>query len=191
MELQSRIGPHSEQARFLQSVEIIFWEELPMSNRAAIECTNALLQLLMGNTKPFGGKIVVGLGDFRQVAPVVKNGGPTASLDASIRSSSLWQHFLILRLHEPVRNAHDPIYSKWVDEIGEDTLSDSPIPLPLIQRISTYEEIASFLFPDTILLSPQDICQRSFLSPLNIYVDEFNIQMLDKIPFVTGKNFLS
>jgi len=107
MELQSRIGPNSDQAQFLLNVEIIFWEELPMSNRAAIECTNALLQLLMGNMRPFGAKIIVGLGDFRQVASVVRNGGQTGSLDASIRSSWLWKHFHMLRLHEPVRNAHD------------------------------------------------------------------------------------
>jgi len=189
MELQSRIGPHSDHARFLQNVEIIFWEELPMSNRAAVECTNALLQLLMGNTKPFGGKIVVGLGDFRQVAPVVRNGGPTASLDASVRSSLLWKKFQILRLYQPIRNAQDPVYSEWVDSIGEDFLNDSSIELPLIDRIHSYEEIADFLFPDSILYTPFEVCQRSFLSPLNAYVDEFNLEMLEKIPFVSGKLF--
>jgi len=112
MELQSRIGPNSYRAQFLRNVEIIFWEELPMSNRAGIECMNALLQLLIGNMTPFGGNIIVGLGDFRQVALVVRNGGPTGSLDASIHSSWLWKHFHILQLHQPVRNAHDPVYSQ-------------------------------------------------------------------------------
>ncbi|CUS06638.1 unnamed protein product [Tuber aestivum] len=32
MELQSRIGPHSDHAQFRRNVDIIFWEELPMSN---------------------------------------------------------------------------------------------------------------------------------------------------------------
>jgi len=64
MELQSRIGPHSDHAWFLRNVQIIFWEALPMSNRAGVECSNALLQRLRGNTRPFGGKIIVGLGDF-------------------------------------------------------------------------------------------------------------------------------
>ena len=187
MKQQSRIGPHSDHARFLRYVDIIFWEELPMSNRAAVECTNALLQLLMGNTKPFGGKVVIGLGDFRQVAPVVRNGGPTASLDASVRSSLLWSHFQILRLHQPVRNAEDPAYSEWVDSIGEDFSNDSPIELPLIDRIQSYDEIAEFLFPDSILHTPFDVSQRSFLSPLNIYVDEFNLEMLERIPFGSGK----
>ena len=185
--MQSRIGPHSDQARFLQYVEIISWEELPMSNRVAVECTNALLQLLMGNTKPFGGKIVVGLGDFRQVAPVVRNGGPTASLDASVRSLPLWYNFQILRLYQPIRNAQDPAYSEWVDSIGEDFSHDSPRELPIIDRIHSYDEIVDLLFPDSILHTPFDVCQRSFLSPLNTYVDEFNLQMLDKIPFVSGK----
>ena len=137
MELQSRIGPNSLQAQYLLNVEIIFWEELPISNRAAIEWMNALLQLLMGNMRPFGGKIVVGLGDFRQITPVVRTGGPTGSLDASIRSSSLWKHLHILQLPQPVRNAHDPIYSQWVDTIGDDNLTNSPISLPIMRRILT------------------------------------------------------
>jgi len=187
MELQSQIGPNSDQAHVLRNVEMICWKELPMSNRAAIECTNALLQLLIGNMRPFGRKIVVGLGDFRQVAPVGRNEGPTGSLDASIRSSWLWKQFHILRLHQPVRNTHDPVYSQWVHTIGEGNLTNSAIPLSLIRRIRTCEQIVEFLFPDFILLTLYDLCQRLFLSSLNSYVDEFNLQILDKIPLLTGK----
>lgn len=47
---------------------------------------------------PFGGKAFVGLGDFRQVAPVIRGAsGLTATFDNSIRSSDLWEHFEILR----------------------------------------------------------------------------------------------
>ncbi|RPA91335.1 hypothetical protein L873DRAFT_1848340 [Choiromyces venosus 120613-1] len=49
----------------------------------------------------------------------------------------------------------------------------------------------NFLFPDSKLFKPFEVCQRSFLSPLNIYVDEFNHQMLDKILFVTEHKYFS
>lgn len=51
----------------------------------------------MGNDLPFGGKLFVGLGDFRQVAPVVRgSSGPTATLNNSIRTSELWNPLVSL-----------------------------------------------------------------------------------------------
>ena len=92
-----------------------------------------------------------------------------------------------LRVRLSTRCPRYTVYSQWVDTIGEDNLTNSPIQLLLIRRIRTYEQIADFLFPDFILLTPYELCQRSFLSPLNSYIDEFNLSILDKISFVTGK----
>jgi hypothetical protein len=42
----------------------------------------------MGNDLAFGGKLFVSLGDFCQVAPVLRGAsGPMVTLDSSIRSS--------------------------------------------------------------------------------------------------------
>lgn len=162
-----------------------------MANKAAIECANELLQVLEGNNKPFGGKVFLGLGDFRQVAPVVKNSGPTATLEASIKSSSLWQNFQVLRLHAPIRNASDPEYSAWVDSIGDGTFnreqSVSDIEIELLDSIDSYQDIADYLFPTDILLDSYEVCRRSFLSPLNTYVDDFNNYMLDTLISSEGK----
>src|SRR5947209_3278652 len=73
-ELHSRIVLHSSKANYLKGLDLIVWEELPMSNKACIECANKLMQDITGCSEPFGGKVVVALGDFRQVAPVVPNG---------------------------------------------------------------------------------------------------------------------
>jgi hypothetical protein len=86
-----------------------------MANKTALECVDQLLQDIMGNDIPLGGKLFVGVGDFRQVAPVVRGGsGPTATFYASVRSSELWSHFQILRLRTPIRNASDLDFSRWV-----------------------------------------------------------------------------
>ena len=52
---------------------LIIWEELPMFNKTAIECVDSLIRQITSSNKPFGGKIILGLGDFRQVASVVTN----------------------------------------------------------------------------------------------------------------------
>lgn len=144
------------------------------------------MRMIMGVEKPFGGKIFLGIGDFRQVAPVVRGSGPTATYEASMRSSHLWPHFKILRLDMPVRNVSDPEYSMWVDSIGEgankqDQLS-TDISLNLIDEIGTYEEVIAYLFPSTIVDNYDEISKRSFLSPLNVHVDEFNNLMLQQLP---------
>ena len=82
-----------------------------MANKAAVECVDVLLQYLNHFDTPFGGQQVVALGDFRQVAPVVKGGGLTAAFNSSIKSYYLWPHFQILPLTIPIRNASDPKYA--------------------------------------------------------------------------------
>ena len=88
-ELQSRIDPQSNRADYLRHVDLIVWEELPMANKAAVECADQLLRKLMECSLPFGGKLIVGLGDFHQVAPVIKNGSRAAVFDASIHLNYL------------------------------------------------------------------------------------------------------
>ena len=69
-----------------------------MANKACLHAVDALLRLLCNTDKPFGGKPFIGVGDFRQVAPVVRGGGLSAVIDASIRTSSLWPSFLLSKL---------------------------------------------------------------------------------------------
>jgi len=91
-----------------------------MSNCAVIECVDQLLHSITLLDRSFGGKVFVSLGDFHQVTPVVKNAGPSACFDTSIRSSYLWPAFRVLPLTAPIRNATDPEYSAWVDYVGKE-----------------------------------------------------------------------
>jgi hypothetical protein len=60
-----------------------------MANKAAFEAVDSLLYSLTASPLPFGGKILIAVGDFRQVAPVVKGGGLSAAIDTSIYTSHL------------------------------------------------------------------------------------------------------
>jgi ATP-dependent DNA helicase PIF1 len=55
------------------------------------------------NEKIFGGKTVVLGGDFRQILPVIPNGGREDIVSASLPWSHLWQHVIILHLHINMR----------------------------------------------------------------------------------------
>jgi hypothetical protein len=61
-----------------------------MANKAAIECADHLLHSIMANDCPFGNKPFLALGDFQQVAPVVRHVTVlNAVFNCSICSSSL------------------------------------------------------------------------------------------------------
>jgi hypothetical protein len=183
MGLESKIGPHSARAELLRQAHLIIWEELPMARKAVLECANQLLQDIMGNQLPFGGKTFVGLGDFRQVAPVVRGcSGPSATLNSSIRSSYLWSHFKILRLTVPIRYAGDPVYAQWVDQVGDGLPPyEATVDLKHLEHLDDMEAAARFLFLDESLATSEAAVRRAFLSPFNARVDIFNQLMLDTI----------
>ena len=124
------------------------------------------------------------------MALVIKNASPTATLDASIRSCSLWSHFRVLSLTLPIRNALDLLFSAWVDTVGEGdrTSPSNSISLPpaFASFIFNIESAVSFLFPVNDILNHALLARRSFLSPLNSHVDEFNQLILATIPANEG-----
>ncbi|KAG2797217.1 hypothetical protein PC116_g26085 [Phytophthora cactorum] len=53
--------------------------------------------------EPFGGKVFVLSGDFRQILPVVVRGTPAQTIDACPKSSTLWPKSQQLHLRENMR----------------------------------------------------------------------------------------
>ena len=85
----SSLKVNSQEANNIKRARINIWDEAPLANMYALICVNRLLQDIMGNDVPFGGKIIVLGGDFRQVLPVVPHGSRTATIANSIKFSPL------------------------------------------------------------------------------------------------------
>ncbi|KAF9235331.1 hypothetical protein BU15DRAFT_51504, partial [Melanogaster broomeanus] len=72
-------------ADLIHHADLTIWDELLMMNKAGWEAADELCRSICHHRHTlFGGKSIVGLGDFRQVAPVVAGGGETATLAASV-----------------------------------------------------------------------------------------------------------
>jgi hypothetical protein len=188
--LESKISLYGARAELLRHAQLIIWEELPMAKKAVLECANQLLQEIMDNQLPFGGKTFVGLGDFRQVAPVVRgSSGPSATLNHSIRSSYLWSHFDILRLTIPIRYAGDVAYATWVDQLGDGVPPfEAAVPVRHLRHLENMDGAARFLFLDDSLATSPDAVRRAFLSPFNARVDIFNQLLLDSLSGSASKS---
>ncbi|GMF46096.1 unnamed protein product [Phytophthora fragariaefolia] len=90
--------------RLIQRARWIIWDEAPMTHQHAFEAVDRTLQDIMDNDQePLGGKVLVLSGDFRQILHDVVRGTPAVTIDACLKSSTLWEHFKQLHLTEKMR----------------------------------------------------------------------------------------
>lgn len=150
-----------------------------MANVAAFHSVDDVLKRLHNTSQPFGGKIIVLLGDFRQTCPVVPHGSRAEVIDASIKSSPLWPAFHVHHLTIPVRNAEDPEFSRFVDDIGNGAGPD--VNLDLIPHVHDSNALINFTFPVDIITNPTACLYRSILAPTNVQVDHYNDTITDNI----------
>ncbi|KAH0636281.1 hypothetical protein KY285_036028 [Solanum tuberosum] len=58
-------------AKLIRQEKLIIWDDAPMAKRQTIETVDRSFRDIMDKDAPFGGKVMVFGGDFRQVLPVV------------------------------------------------------------------------------------------------------------------------
>ena len=117
----SRIQADSEQAQTLRECKLFIIDEASQVSRAMLECIDRLLRDLMRQPNvPFGGKVMLLTGDFRQCAPVSDNQNIEASVNMCIKRSDLWTHFRQMALQENVRADPNEIeFKEWLMEVGD------------------------------------------------------------------------
>lgn len=57
---------------YLRTIDVIFWDEISMVAVEVVDCVDRSLRRLHDNDMMFGGVVMILLGDFRQLTPVVK-----------------------------------------------------------------------------------------------------------------------
>jgi hypothetical protein len=99
-------GPH---AHIIANAMMVIWDEAVMCNKSNFQAVDRLLRDIMGardsrlEDVPFGGKVVVFGGDFRQLLPVVPRALPADIINDCIRSCSFWNQTEILHLKTNMR----------------------------------------------------------------------------------------
>jgi hypothetical protein len=116
-------------------------------------------------------------------APVVRYGGRTAITKASIRTQPIFSHFEILHLDTttPIRQSTDPDFANFLNNIGDDYLHDT-VDLGRLSHCHSVNTVLDFVFPHNIVSNPHLCIKRAILSPFNVFVDEFNSKISDRLP---------
>ncbi|WP_411023163.1 hypothetical protein, partial [Salmonella sp. s51228] len=69
-----------------------------MTNKHVVECVDRSFQDICSCVLPFGGKVMVFGGNFRQILPVVKHGSRTEIVSACLNRSHIWRYVRVMKL---------------------------------------------------------------------------------------------
>ncbi|XP_035840386.1 uncharacterized protein LOC118487551 [Helianthus annuus] len=202
------IKPDDDVAKLLQQTKLIIWDEAPMVHKHAFEALDRTMHDIFNISNSsksdvlFGGKVIIFGGDFRQILPVVPNGGRQEIVNASLCSSYLWRKCQLLTLTRNMRLTVGRSsfeveeinnFAKWLLDVGEGNVDGSndgeaiiEIP-PEILIDNTSDPISSlidFVYP-SILENCNDrnyFSTRAILAPKNEVVHEINDRLLALFP---------
>jgi ATP-dependent DNA helicase PIF1 len=177
--LLSPIQPNDPRGELIRVAALVICDEAPMGNKAVLACVDETCRRVMHSDGLFGGKVVILLGDFRQTCPVIRKGSRAQVIDASIKSWPFWDNLKIYHLTERYRNAADPEFAEFVDEIGDGAGPD--VSLAMLHTVEHIEDVIRFVYPPDILLNSAACLKRSILTPTNHQVDTYNNEILKRI----------
>ncbi|KAL3839225.1 hypothetical protein ACJIZ3_023816 [Penstemon smallii] len=188
-----KIIKQSSLAKMIIESKLIIWDETPMENRFSIESFEYLLRDFCDRLEPFGGKIVLFGGDFRQTLPIVVQGSREAMIGASLVSSPLWKSICRLHLHENMRAKEDPSFTDFILRVGNgqipylygDTIRiPSQMVIPFTNINESLNRLIDNVYPcfDTFITDPRSLVNRAILTPKNDCVGELNDLLLDRFP---------
>ena len=201
------IKQKTQTAKLLLKTSIILWDEAPMANRNCFEAVSRSLQDILqiedpkNLEKPFGGKVVVLGGDFRQILPVVKKGRREDIVQSAICHSHLWNYCHVFKLQQNMRLMQNNMseiqessiqdFSEWILKIGNGDLGegdgDNNITIPhdlIIQPTQNpLKDIINSTYPDlnAQYMDASYIQEREILGPTNEVVEELNDYIISSI----------
>ena len=143
------------------------------SEIAVFNCVEETCRYVTRSSLPFGGKVIVLLGDFRQTCPVIQNGSRQQVVDACIKSSPLWSLFQQTTLTRLIRNAEDPNFAAFVNNIGDG--AGPNVPFNGLRTVETVQDVVDFVFPPNMLSAPVSNSQRAILAPTNAQIDVYTV----------------
>ncbi|XP_071057338.1 uncharacterized protein [Onthophagus taurus] len=180
-----------ESAFIRDDVQLIVWDEAPMSPIFALHAVDRYLKDVMRSDRPMGGKVCVFGGDFRQVLPVIPRARNAEILAQSLINSYLWNKMRHMKLTVNMRVLPDQIeFREWLLKLGENKLPhinmpgsvgapDDLVEIPRRCLTANLELLLRKIFGQDLL--DEDLSNRAVLCPTNDSVHEVNEKILDSI----------
>ena len=189
-----------QRKELLDAAKLIVWDESLANNRDIFEDVYNV-------TNGFKGKVIILIGDSRQLPPVIVHGERIDIVSASIKSSYLWPRFTVFKLTQNMRlrgildnsQERQRNYAETLLAIGEgrtDSIHAPPLcgddnsdghmlyALPMISHFIGDEEgikeATEFILPGGF--DPDTMYKRTILATTNEKVDKWNETIQDLNP---------
>src|SRR5436190_24081847 len=103
-------------------------DEAPMLPKYGMETMDKLLRAIGNSDIPFGGKVIVFGGDFRQRLSIQPRANQSELVDLSIKRSDLWQYFKEFSLDKSMRvDAEALQFAEYLLQIGNGELETNEL----------------------------------------------------------------
>ncbi|XP_065640419.1 uncharacterized protein LOC136073017 [Hydra vulgaris] len=181
------VTPNSIHGRFLRQISLYLLDEASMIPKYALSAIDKLLQDICNNNFPFGSKVILMGGDFRQILPVVKRGRPAEVIESCLKCSEHWQYVQRFSLTVNMRvQIEEEEFSQWLLKLGSRTLPVKPedplrgcIEIPEQCFLSDNESIVEKIFGGA---EEADYAKRAILTPINVDSLAINEEVLHCLP---------
>ncbi|XP_060882157.1 uncharacterized protein LOC132953840 [Metopolophium dirhodum] len=185
---------NSAKAKLMRECKIIIWDECTMAHKLALEAVDQTMKDLRGNSRRFGGAMILLSGDFRQTLPVIPKSTAADEINACLKSSFLWRHVKMLKLTTNMRVAlqNDPSAAEFSRQLL--ALCNGHIPIDVLTGLisfpanfceftSSKKELITKVFPniDVNYNNLDWMSEQAILAARNKDVDSLNFTIQSKI----------
>lgn len=157
-------------------MEVIIWNEVTPSLKWAFEAVDRLFRVLSNNDRPFGCKMGIVSGDFRQTLPVVRNENRVKIVENCIKSS-YWCHgftFMSLIVENLRTWNNDEKFKQCLLQIGEGIFTNKfetdneviDIPKELLSKndihnyeniLKSYKNVSDVSYHNKVILAQKNV----------------------------------
>ena len=97
------ISPQDATGVLFQKTDLLTIDEISMGHKHVFESIDTTMQDIRKKSSPFLGLTVLLAGDWRQILPAVRHGSWPDIVEATLKSSYLWQIVTRLQLTQSVK----------------------------------------------------------------------------------------
>jgi len=170
----SYCGCKAGERRLIREAAIIFYDEISMVSTDVANTLDRSLREIMKNAIPFGGKVVVFLGDFKQLLPVI----PGVKGDVTVKMCEWWQLCRPINFTINWRAAANPVFVEFLQHVGMGIVDS--VEVPPTSRVQSIQELVTAVYGHDITTAP--LHRNLILAlPLNT-CDEINSYCMNMMP---------
>jgi hypothetical protein len=214
IESSSYFSAHWKQAREIASARAILGDEASIMPGCFLVELDRLIRDFTGSHVPFGGKIVLLSGDFRQTLPVCKGSTRTEIVRQCLNQQALFEsEFDVMELNQNMRlEAGQEVYLDWLNRLGNgqlprfEGLHPDLIELPeefvlhdhvgtdahgqQQRRPATEQELIDFVFGRPFNVEASYTEARAIICPLNEDTMKINELVFEQLPGLFISTFI-